>query len=668
MCGIAGAVAIAPDARPDRARVEAMSRRIAHRGPDGEGTWVAPSGRAILAHRRLAIIDLVTGDQPMISADGSVGLVFNGEIYNYQELRAGFAPDAAPFRTDSDTEVLLRVLQRDGAAGLHALRGMFAFALWDERSGDERSGDERAGDGSAGDGSAGGRGRGRLLLARDRLGKKPLYHATEDGVLYFASSLGAIEDAVGRGRGMDHDALGAYLALGYVPAPMTALSGVRKLSAGSTLAVVHGGRRGSVSTATWWDLAPAPPAFEGTYAQALDTLDGLVNDAVRLRLRSDVPLGVFLSGGIDSSLVTAVAARHSTTPVLTFAIGMDVAAADESAYAEAVAKFVGTEHRAFRAHPDLLAMLPTLVHHYGEPFADASALPTWLLAEQTRAHVTVAVGGDGGDESFAGYSWYRTAARLNDIASRGPSGLGSGVRSRLLAMASVAASRLAPRDGGGRLGRGQRALAVLAEPSDAERFAALRSLFTPADTRALSRGALREACTERSIARDLRDRYLAASGSALRRMRYVDITTYLADCLLPKVDVATMAHGLEARAPLLDQDVVTFGMSLPDAWLSDPRSVESGGKRILRDLLARYLPRHLFERPKQGFVPPLAEWFIGTARERITALSGDGPLMDSGWFDRRTLRTMVDAHMGRRRDHTSRLYALLVLDAWLRQR
>ena len=631
MCGIAGAVALSVDARPDLERVKRMSCLLAHRGPDGEGLWTSPSGRACLAHRRLSVIDLATGQQPMTRADDALGIVFNGEIYNYRELRAALEARGERFRTDSDTEVLLTLFARKGAACVDDLRGMFAFAVWDERAG-------------------------RLTLARDRVGKKPLYYVVEGGCLYFASSLKSLRETAAGRYEVDPESVDAFLTLGYVPAPRTIYRGVSKLEAATVMTVGLDG----LHTERFWDLAPAAAPFDGDYEAAADRLDALLQEAVALRLRSDVPLGVFLSGGIDSSLVAAVAARQSPTTVRTFSIGMDDAAYDESEYAAEVARRVGTEHLLIRAHPDLLATLPSMVWHYGEPFADPSALPTWLLAQHTRQHVTVALGGDGGDEAFAGYSWYRTAAKLDRLTRTVPS--------HAFALAGRAMDGLLsnggawPAGGAGRLRRG---LAMLGVARGGARFAALRSHLGSAEVDALYDGALRTAHDEHAAttgpAALLARLYGACSGSALRRMRYVDIRTYLADCLMPKVDVATMAHGLEARAPLLDHSVVEFALSLPDAWLVGP----TGGKRILRTVLGRYLPTQLFERPKQGFDLPLHRWFAGPMRARVAALPASERLRDTGWIKASGVERLLREHDAGVRDHSQRLFSLLVLDEWL---
>ena len=629
MCGIAGAVALTPDARPDREIVARMSCRLEHRGPDGHGLWVAPSGRACLAHRRLSIIDLATGQQPMISADGTLGIVFNGEMYNYRERRAELEADGETFATTSDTEVLMRLLERRWTRALPGLRGMFAFAAWDDRSG-------------------------RFIAVRDRLGKKPFFHAEHGGCLYFASSLKALRESLPGTWPLDAEAVDAFLTLGYIPAPTTIYRNVAKLRAGTALLAENRALR----TERYWSLARAEEPFAGSFGQAADRLDELLNEAVALRLRSDVPLGVFLSGGIDSSLVAAVAARQSPTQVRTFSIGMDVAAFDESSHAAEVARRLGTAHQLFRAQPDLLGLLPKIVWHYGEPYADSSALPSWLLARRAREHVTVALGGDGGDEGFAGYPWYQTALRLRRVSRSIPQGAFAAAGR---ALDGVAAGALTRWRGVGRVRRG---LAALAIPEGGQRFAALRSVLSEAEARALYSPAL---LAQRGPGLGATGRRLAAlydecEGSDLRRMRYVDVETYLADCLLPKVDVATMASSLELRAPLLDQEVVRFALSLPDEYVLSGRT----DKRLLRAVLGRYLPAELFDRPKQGFSLPLSEWFRGELRPLAEGLSRSERLGDTGWVRPEGIARLVREHVEARRDHSQRIFGLLALDEWLK--
>ncbi len=626
MCGIAGAVGLTAEARPDPMRVRAMCDRIAHRGPDGEGVWVSPSGRACLGHRRLSVIDLATGQQPMVEDDGRFGLVFNGEIYNYVELREAMAAGGESFRTTSDTEVLLRLLRREGKACLDRLRGMFAFVAFDDTTGE-------------------------LIIARDRIGKKPLYWLVEDGILYFASSLSALRASTRRGWEVDPASLDRYLTLGYVPAPGTIFRDVGKLAAGS----VGDGRGGRLNLTRFFDLGPARSPYAGSYRQALDRLHGLVDEAVTIRLRSDVPVGVYLSGGIDSSLVAAIAARRTQSAIETFSIAFDESEFDESAAAASLADRLGLRRHVFRVGSDIVGSLPEMVAHFGEPHADWSALPMWALARETRRHVTVAIGGDGGDEGFAGYNWYGTA---RDLARRGgwvPAGA-----------ARVASDLLRPFQAGSlpSLGRIERGLRVLGTGDAADRFAALRSLLGSRDRLALYSERFRASLAgspEPTAA--LAGIYRDAEGAPLRRMRCVDAASYLADDLMPKVDVTSMAFGLEVRAPLLDHEVVSFGLSLPDEYLIDDR----GGKRILKDLLAETVPDFRVAPGKRGFTPPVSRWFAGPLAARLRALPDAPGLSALGATRPDGVRALVDEHLSGGRDHGARLFALLILEEWALQ-
>ncbi len=622
MCGIAGGVALRDGVRPDAERLCRMAGLMAHRGPDGEGFWVDPQGRAAFAHRRLSIIDIAGGRQPMCSDDGRIALVFNGEIYNYRELRRVLADQGARFHTVSDTEVLLRLYERYGCEAVHHLRGMFAFAVWDGT-------------------------RGELVLARDRVGKKPLFYALDDECCYFASTLGALRDTDPGARRVSLAALDAFLTLGYIPAPQSIWDGINKLPAGTLLRI---GPSGAASL-RYWALEAELQPFAGRFDEAVDRLEQLLTAAVTLRLRSDVPLGLFLSGGIDSSLVTAIAARQCPGEAMTFSLGFTESTFDESGYARRIAQHLRTRHRTFTGRPEMLDVLPSLVRHFAEPFGDSSALAVWLLAGETRKHVTVVLTGDGGDEGFGGYNWYRTALRLKRLRSVAP-----------LAALRLGAAAPSRRPWARRVKRALRILA-LDEP---ERFAALRGFVNEEEVQTLYAGALRRERENagHAVRAWLARLYRSGNGGALRRMRLVDMNTYIADCLMPKVDVATMAHGLEARAPLLDQEVVEFALGLPDQWMLDG----NGGKPLLKALLERFVPADLFRRPKHGFSIPLQVWF---ACEPTSAwgdqLAESESLCDSGWLNPAGIRTMAREHRDGLRDHSQRLYNLLVLREWLNQ-
>jgi len=626
MCGIAGAVALRDGARLDRERLCSMANLMAHRGPDGEGFWADRHGRAALAHRRLSIIDLAGGRQPMSSDDGRIVLVFNGEIYNYRELRRSLSDQGMQFHTASDTEVLLRMYERYGSDAVHYLRGMFAFAIWDGT-------------------------RGELVLARDRVGKKPLFYALDDNCCYFASTLGALRDTDPCARRVSLAALDAFLTLGYVPAPQSIWDGINKLPAGTLLRLSSSGAR----SLRYWALETAPERFAGSFTDAVDRLEHLLTTAITLRLRSDVPLGLFLSGGIDSSLVTAIAARQCRregTDVLTFSIGFGEADFDESGYAQRVAQHLATRHHTFTGRPELLDLLPALVRHCGEPLGDSAALAVWLLAAETRKHVTVVLTGDGGDEGFGGYDWYRTARYLNRL---------SGVAPLMTSLRTVVPGQSAWAK---RIRRRLRILA-LDEP---ERFAALRTYMSDDEVQRLYAGDLLRERQDRGdrVSASLAQVYRDGNGGAVRRMRLVDVSTYLADCLMPKIDVATMAHSLEARAPLLDQEVLEFALGLPNGWLLDG----NGGKPLLRALLGRFLPAELFERPKHGFSVPLPVWFAargGATSTWADALADSEPLRDCGWLNPTGIRAIAREHRDGVRDHSQQLYNLVVLREWLNQ-
>lgn len=623
MCGIAGGVALAAGATVDTDRVRCMNAAIAHRGPDGDGIF-APSSAVCLAHRRLSVIDLATGQQPMVTPSGT-SISYNGEIYNYVELRDELRQRGVVFQTGSDTEVILHLYEALGLAMLPRLRGMYALAIWDPA-------------------------KSQLVLARDPAGKKPLFYAVADGCLYFASTFKAVHDALRGSLQINLPMVDVFLSLGYVPAPESIDARIQKLEAGTALTASNVG----ITVNRFWEWSSGIEPFTGSWEDAVDRLDQLFSTAVSIRLRSDVPLGVLLSGGIDSSLVAAVAARVSSTPIHTFSIGFDVVQYDERAYAAEVARRIGSDHHTFRVHHTGLDLLPELTRHYGEPFGDSSAIPTWHLSKETRRHVTVALGGDGGDEGFGGYDWYRTAEAFRRLSS-----------APVAALARAGARAVSTTAGRARwLGRSYRALRILGL-KEHERYAALRSFMGADEAQRLYSGDLAASATqsEHDGQRLVADVFAATPGSSLRRMRIVDIKTYLADCLLPKVDVASMAHALEVRAPLLDHEVLRFALSLPDDFVSR----RGQGKPILRALLARYLPPELFDRRKQGFTLPLAAWFKRELLGSIRDLPRSEPLMATGWFRPEGVSALVTEHINGHRDHTQRLYNLLALDEWLRQ-
>lgn len=622
MCGIAGRVNFRSGRPASGPAIEAMCELLAHRGPDGEGVFV--SGEVGFGHRRLAIIDLSeAGRQPMSTPDGRVTVTFNGEIYNYRELRQALAADGYRFRTRTDTEVILAAWLAHGRAFVDRLRGMFAFALWDAR---DRT----------------------LLLARDRAGKKPLHYRLDADGLAFASEPKAFLAEEAFTPEADPVALSHYLTLQYVPAPLSAFRGIEKLRPGHCLEV----RDGTVRTWRYWQLRYAPK-LACSAADAVAELEARLDEAVRLRLLSDVPLGAFLSGGIDSGLVVALMARAGDTPVKTFSIGFEDDEYNELPWAREVAERYGTEHHEFVVRPDAVDILPRLVWHYNEPFADSSAVPTFYLSQVTRRHVTVALNGDGGDESFAGYDRYASHLRAGrfDWLPRGP--LGPALR-------RIAARLRRTGRQGGVAARAAR-LADAAAATPARRYARWLVHFDAGLRDALLTDAFREA----TAGADAVDFLEGAAGEAggqdlLDRTLATDVATYLPDDLLVKVDIATMAHGLEARSPLLDHEVMEFAARLPSAL-----KLRGGVKKVLlRRLAADLLPPGVLARPKTGFAVPLARWFRHELRDLAHDVLLGRRVEQRGLVKRSAVERLLREHESGTWNWQFQIWNLLMLEMW----
>ena len=622
MCGLAGIFHLNTPKPVDPARVERMCDAIAHRGPDGFGVWTAPG--VALGHRRLSIIDIAGSPQPMASTDGRAMLVFNGEIYNFRELRAELAAGGAQFHTDGDSEVILAAYQRWGVDCLSRLHGMFAFAIYDLAAH-------------------------TLLLARDRLGVKPLFMAElADGSLAFASELKALVAHPLLRREVDPLAVEDYLAWGYVPDHRSILKGVEKLAAGHYRLLKRGG--GAARPVQWWDVSFAERR-RGSIRDHEAELVHLMRDAVTSRMVADVPLGAFLSGGVDSSSVVALMAEASSSPVKTCSIGFDVAALDESNYAAQIAARFATDHRARMVSPDDFEAVEHLAGMFDEPFADASALPTWRVCQLARENVTVALSGDGADEAFAGYR--RHVFQYGEDRVRrllpGP------VRSGLFGLAG----RLYPKaDWAPRPFRAKTTLLSLAGSSEAA-YASAVSVTGPA---------LREGLYSAEFLR-LRGEYRAEdpflevmrgapARSGLDRAQYADLKFWLPGDILTKVDRASMAVSLEAREPLLDHRLIEFAASLPEA----ERVHKGQGKWVLKQAMRRYLPDDILFRPKQGFVTPIAQWFRGPLAGAARAIASSAPLGRTGWFNEARVAAIAEAHIAGRTDHSRLLWQLLMLD------
>lgn len=622
MCGIVG-FAAAEGVRPP-----ALGPGLAalhHRGPDANGEW--RDERVALGHTRLSIIDLSPhGAQPMASPDGRYVITFNGEIYNFPAIRAELEAAGERFAGHSDTEILLRAYQRYGAEKcLEKLHGMFAFGVWDCR---EET----------------------LFLARDRLGVKPLVYADSREGFVFASEIAAllaVHPAIPRTP--DHGALDHYLTYQYIPAPMTAFAAIRKLPPGHA-AWIRQGRLEKVWR--WWRLTPAPgpaPSFD----EACEGLRELVLDATRTRLVSDVPLGAFLSGGIDSSITVAAMSRLTSQPVKTFSIGFDDERFNELPYAREVARHLGTDHHEMMVHADSAAILPRIIGHFGEPHADSSAIPTFAVAQFTRQQVTVALTGDGGDESFAGYRRFYHAGLMERLD-----------RSGLMPLWRLGRRLSVGLENSGRRLRGRPVQAYPASRADqalnlagADRYKHLLAYFTDAEKAALYRHAGSPGATADILARHLAD---AAGLEPLNRFLYLDLHTYLPEDVLAKVDICSMANALECRSPFLDHRIVEYAMSLPGHYkLGFPHR----HKRLLKEAFKDWLPAGFMERRKMGFSAPVGRWLrtdlAPLVRERLCEQK-----ILSAWFDGAAIERMVEEHLSQRANHAKRIWALLVLAEW----
>lgn len=621
MCGITGFVN-SQGRTADRSVLERMNRAIFHRGPDEDGFYLHEN--VGLAMRRLAIIDLASGQQPIYNEDRTKAIVFNGEIYNYQELRDGLVERGHKLYTKSDTEVVLHLYDEYGPDALQHLRGMFAFAIWDDR---EKS----------------------LFLARDRVGKKPILYSHQlNGDLIFGSEFVALLEHPSVSRDVDTQAIDSYLSFLCVPAPQTGFKAIRKLEPGHWLKW----KDCQIETRRYW-LPDFSKTIKISEEEAIEETTRILRESTRLRMISEVPLGAFLSGGVDSSTVVALMAQESATPVKTFSIGFEEEDFSELKHAKKVAEHVGAEYHEFIVRPNALDVIPTLVEHYGEPYADSSAIPTYYVSRETRKHVTVALNGDGGDESFAGYERYM-AMEVADLYRRIPRPLRSIFIEgpiNLLPTSELKKTRI----------RDVQRFFTSANEERKERYFRWMSTFKPAVKPALYTQEFAATLNGRKASHFLDQWFDKANGSGiLDATLLTDQMTYLPNDLLVKVDIASMANSLEARSPFLDHKLIEFAASLPENLKLKGIST----KYLLKKVAARLVPRDVIYRKKMGFGVPVGRWFRGEMKDFVREVLLSEKALNRGVIRPEILRKYVDEHTSGQFDHAFQIWTLLMLELW----
>ncbi len=624
MCGIVGFVN--KDGRAaDRETLERMNRAIVHRGPDDDGFYL--NENVGLAMRRLSIIDLAHGKQPIHNADETKWIVFNGEIYNYQDLRADLQNRGHRFYTNSDTEAIVHLYDEFGPECLEHLRGMFAFAIWDGR---EKT----------------------LFLARDRVGKKPLLYSHQpNGDLIFGSEFQALLEHPDISREVDPEAIDNYLSYLCIPAPQTAFKSIRKLEPGHWLLW----KDGQIETKRYW-LPDFSKKIKITEEDAISETTRILRESTRLRMISEVPLGAFLSGGVDSSTIVALMAKESTSPVKTFSIGFEEQDFSELKYARRVAKQVGAEYHEFIVRPNALEVLPTLVEHYGEPYADSSAIPTYYVAKETRKHVTVALNGDGGDESFAGYERY-AAMQMAERYKRIPAFARKSLIQKPVGLFPTSELRRS------RVRDAKRFLQAAELPKTERYFRWMSTFYRDAKTQMYTK-TFADAISRQNSSALLEDWFSTANGSGiLDASMLTDQMTYLPNDLLVKVDIASMANSLEARSPFLDHKLIEFAASLPE----ELKMRRFKTKSLLKKVAARLVPRDVVYRRKMGFGVPVGKWFRGEMKGFVREIMLSEKSLNRGIVKPEMIRKYVSEHTNAERDHAFQIWTLLMLELWFQR-
>lgn len=620
MCGIVGIVRNDGKA-VDQALLSRMCTLIRHRGPDDDGFYF--NGPAGLGMRRLSIIDVKGGQQPIHNQDQTAWIVYNGEIYNYLELRERLEKLGHTFYTNSDTEAIIHAYDQYGSDCPRHLRGMFAFAIWDERTQE-------------------------LLLARDRVGKKPLLYAEVNGQLVFGSEFSALLAHPDVSRDIEPKALDHYLSFMCVPAPLTAYKSIKKLEPGHTLRW----RKGEIRTERYW-LPDFSHKLKISEEEAGERAIEILREAVRIRLMSEVPLGAFLSGGIDSSAVVALMSQESSEPVKTFSIGFEEQDFSELHHARRVAEHIGADHHEFIVRPDAMEVLPILVEHYGEPYADSSAVPTYYVARETRKHVTVALNGDGGDESFAGYERY-AAMGVAESYRKLPALLRESVIRRAVGLVP------APETGRSTIRSAKRFMNAASLPK-VDRYMRWVSVFSREAKDSLYSETFHHETSDFNAAGTIEPWFAHANGAGVvDASMLTDIMTYLPNDLLVKVDIASMAVSLEARSPFLDHHVIEFAASLPERFKVRRLTTKYLLKRILR----RLLPRENLHRRKMGFGVPIGHWFRGKMQPFLREVLLSEKALGRDLFNSASVRQLIELHVRGERDYSHQLWTLLMLELW----